>query len=79
MADTQGNPDADHMPVMQKEALDLLRCRPGGIYVDATVGLGGHAQGILERIRPGGLLIGIDRDKESLEKLWVSGERPWAA
>jgi 16S rRNA (cytosine1402-N4)-methyltransferase len=62
------NPDAEHLPVMPKEVLELLRCRPGGIYVDATVGLGGHAQGILEKIHPGGLLIGIDRDKESLEK-----------
>jgi len=61
-------PDDEHIPVMEKEALDLLQCRPGGIYVDATVGLGGHSQSILERIQPGGLLIGIDRDKESLEQ-----------
>jgi 16S rRNA (cytosine1402-N4)-methyltransferase len=62
------DPDAGHAPVMLKEALELLQCKPGGIYVDATVGLGGHALGILERCRPGGLLVGIDRDKESLEK-----------
>ena len=61
-------PGDEHIPVMEKEALDLLQCRPGGIYVDATVGLGGHSQSILERIQPGGLLIGIDRDKESLEQ-----------
>jgi 16S rRNA (cytosine1402-N4)-methyltransferase len=61
-------PGDEHVPVMAKEALDLLQCRPGGVYVDATVGLGGHAQFILERIQPEGLLIGIDRDKESLEK-----------
>jgi 16S rRNA (cytosine1402-N4)-methyltransferase len=65
------NPDAEHLPVMLKEVLDLLLCRPGGIYVDATVGLGGHAQGILERIHPGGLLVGIDRDKESLERAYA--------
>ena len=53
---------------MAKEVLDLLQCKPGGVYVDATVGLGGHSQAILERIQPGGLLIGIDRDKESLDK-----------
>lgn len=53
---------------MRNEALELLRCEPGGIYVDATVGLGGHSLGILEKIQPGGVLIGIDRDKESLEK-----------
>jgi len=68
MADSLANPAGEHVPVMLKEALDLLGCKPGGLFVDATVGLGGHAQGILERIRPGGLLLGIDRDKESLEK-----------
>jgi 16S rRNA (cytosine1402-N4)-methyltransferase len=68
MADHPGQSDAEHMPVMSKEVLDLLQCRPGGIYVDATIGLGGHAEAILERIQPGGQLIGIDRDKESLEK-----------
>jgi 16S rRNA (cytosine1402-N4)-methyltransferase len=61
-------PDSQHTPVMQNEVLELLQCKPGGIYVDATVGLGGHSQGILEKIQPGGLLVGIDRDKESLEK-----------
>ena len=67
MADL-GNPEAEHIPVMRGEVLNLLRCKPGGIFVDATVGLGGHAQAILEKIQPGGLLVGIDRDKESLEK-----------
>jgi hypothetical protein len=71
MTDHLGHPDAEHMPVMSKEALDLLQCKPGGIYVDATIGLGGHAEAILERIQPGGQLIGIDRDKESLEKAQV--------
>ncbi len=68
MTNHPGNPDLEHIAVMKSEALDLLSCKPGGIYVDATIGLGGHAQGILERIMPGGLLVGIDRDKESLEK-----------
>jgi 16S rRNA (cytosine1402-N4)-methyltransferase len=71
MTDHRRNPDAGHIPVMPKEVLDFLRCRPGGIYVDATIGLGGHAQGILEEIKPGGMLVGIDRDKESLEKTHV--------
>ncbi len=53
---------------MLKEVLNLLQCKAGGIYVDATVGLGGHARAILEKIQPGGMLIGIDRDLESLEK-----------
>ena len=53
---------------MLEEVIDLLQCRPGGTYVDATLGLGGHAQAILQKIQPDGLLIGIDRDRESLEK-----------
>jgi 16S rRNA (cytosine1402-N4)-methyltransferase len=61
-------PDVEHTPVMSREVLDLLRCKEGGVYVDATVGLGGHALDILQKIQPGGMLIGIDRDKESLEK-----------
>src|SRR5512135_527876 len=69
MTEYLGNPDPEHLPVMPKEVLDLLRCKPGGTYVDATIGLGGHAEAILERIQPGGLLIGIDRDKESLERV----------
>jgi 16S rRNA (cytosine1402-N4)-methyltransferase len=64
-------PGDEHIPVMAKEALHFLQCRPGGIYVDSTVGLGGHSRAILEEIQPGGLLIGVDRDKESLEKAQV--------
>ncbi len=62
------NPDSEHIPVLAKETFEFLACKPGGTYVDCTVGLGGHSQAILEKIQPGGLLIGIDRDKESLEK-----------
>jgi 16S rRNA (cytosine1402-N4)-methyltransferase len=58
----------EHRPVMLDEVLDLLRCKPGGTYVDATLGLGGHARAILEKAGSGGTLIGLDRDNESLEK-----------
>jgi 16S rRNA (cytosine1402-N4)-methyltransferase len=71
MTDHMGTFDPEHIPVMPKEVLDLLCCKPGGTYVDATIGLGGHAEMILEKIQPGGQLIGIDRDKESLEKVQV--------
>lgn len=55
-----------HTPVMLREVLEYLNLGPGKVIVDATVGTGGHAQEILGRISPGGELIGIDRDIESL-------------
>ena len=55
-----------HEPVMCGEVLASLACRPGGVYVDGTVGGGGHAQAILERTAPDGLLVGIDRDRDAL-------------
>ncbi len=59
--------DAEHQSVMIKEVLEVLQCRPGDVIVDATLGLGGHARAILDKISPDGTLIGIDRDRESLE------------
>jgi len=56
-----------HIPVMSGEVLTLLNCRPGGVYVDATLGGGGHARMILSATAPKGFLIGIDRDSEALK------------
>lgn len=61
-----------HIPVMLNEAINYLNLSPGKIAVDTTMGTGGHSKVILERILPGGRLIGIDRDAESLA---VSRER----
>jgi 16S rRNA (cytosine1402-N4)-methyltransferase len=55
-----------HTPVMLNEVLDYLNLSPGQIVVDATIGTGGHSEAMLKRILPGGRLIGIDRDQESL-------------
>lgn len=55
-----------HFPVMAEEALSLLGIRPGGVYVDATAGLGGHTALIAQRLTTG-LVIANDRDAESLE------------
>jgi 16S rRNA (cytosine1402-N4)-methyltransferase len=64
---------------MQSEVVESLRCRPGGIYVDGTVGGGGHAGKILQHTAPDGLLIGLDVDddalRESEERLRPFGSR----
>jgi 16S rRNA (cytosine1402-N4)-methyltransferase len=56
----------EHAPVMVREVVEALHVRPGGRYVDATVGAGGHAYAIMEAASPGGALLGIDRDPEAL-------------
>ncbi len=61
-----------HVPVLREEVLALLQPRPGGRYLDATVGLGGHAEAILQASAPSGALLGVDRDGEALE---LAGQR----
>lgn len=57
-----------HQPVMYKEVLSFLDLKDGMVVLDATLGLGGHAAGILEKITPHGRFIGIDKDAESLNE-----------
>jgi len=52
---------------MADEAISSLSLKKGSKVLDATLGLGGHAEMILEEITPGGILIGIDRDEKTLE------------
>ncbi|MBI4757623.1 MAG: 16S rRNA (cytosine(1402)-N(4))-methyltransferase RsmH [Chloroflexi bacterium] len=60
-----------HVPVLYEEVLEGLAVKPGGVYIDGTVGGGGHARGILERSAPESRLLGIDADPAAIE---ASGE-----
>jgi 16S rRNA (cytosine1402-N4)-methyltransferase len=55
-----------HTPVMAAEAIEALQVRPDGVYIDATLGLGGHTALIAARLQTG-QVIGCDRDPESIE------------
>lgn len=56
-----------HVPVMADEIMARLSCRPGGKYVDCTVGYGGIGALIVARSEPGGVFIGIDQDAEAVD------------
>ncbi len=55
-----------HVPVLLDEVISALALAPGKHIIDCTLGDGGHSEAILERITPGGLLLGIDADPEAL-------------
>ena len=56
----------EHVSVLFDECMEGLNIKPDGIYVDGTLGGGGHSSGICERLGPNGTLIGIDRDQDAL-------------
>ncbi|HKB32379.1 MAG TPA: 16S rRNA (cytosine(1402)-N(4))-methyltransferase RsmH, partial [Candidatus Dormibacteraeota bacterium] len=56
-----------HQPALLQEVIELLQPQPGAVATDCTVGQAGHARQILERITPGGRLLGIDRDPHAVE------------
>ena len=68
-----------HIPVLYHEIIHALQPRRGGLYVDGTLGAGGHAWGILQASSPDGRLLGLDLDPHALalaaEKLAPFGER----
>lgn len=58
----------EHLPVMAEAVTEAIHARPGAHLVDATLGLGGHAERLLEAVDPGGRVIGLDRDGEMLRR-----------
>jgi 16S rRNA (cytosine1402-N4)-methyltransferase len=66
--DSGRTPAGTHVPIMVDEVLACLRPQPGDVAVDCTLGGGGHARAILERIQPGGRLIGLDVDPLELPR-----------
>jgi 16S rRNA (cytosine1402-N4)-methyltransferase len=61
-------PAGQHVPILVEEALEALAPRPGEHGVDATIGWGGHALRLLERVAPGGHLLGLDADPVELPR-----------
>jgi 16S rRNA (cytosine1402-N4)-methyltransferase len=62
----QAAAEVGHVPVLLDEVMAFLAPKPGGVYCDATLGLGGHSAQILRLSAPDGRLIGLDRDTEAI-------------
>ncbi len=65
-AGTVSSPDASHVPVLLKPAVDALLTDPSGSYLDGTFGRGGHSREILGRLGPAGRLLALDRDPDAI-------------
>jgi len=64
-----------HIPVLLNEVLEYLNPKPGENFIDCTFGFGGHSLAILEKNKPEGTVIGIEQDKEILEKFTNKNKR----
>ncbi|MFO7539321.1 MAG: 16S rRNA (cytosine(1402)-N(4))-methyltransferase RsmH [Chloroflexota bacterium] len=58
--------DFDHIPVLLAEVVQLLQPQPGALFIDGTVGAGGHAAAVLEATAPNGRLLALDKDAEAV-------------
>ena len=56
----------EHIPVLADEVIENLNIKPNGIYVDLTLGKGGHSKKIVERLTDGGLLLALDQDENAI-------------
>ena len=63
----RGDTSFYHTPVMVEEVLRFLQVHPGGLYIDATAGEGGHSEAILRNCLPGGKVLGLDVDPQAVE------------
>ena len=61
-------PAGTHRPIMVEEVLTVTAPKPGEVAVDCTLGYGGHSQALLARLRPGGMLLGLDTDPIELPR-----------
>lgn len=61
-----GQSEFDHQPVLVQEVVQLLQPQSGGLFIDGTVGAGGHAAAILEATAPDGRLLAFDKDEEAI-------------
>ena len=79
MQDIKETVDEYHIPVLYYETLDNLVINPDGVYVDCTLGGGGHSEGILKRLSPKGVLISIDQDQQAIDyaKNRLEGYKNW--
>ena len=59
-------PETYHIPALLDAAIEGLKIKPDGVYVDATFGGGGHSRAILTKLGPDGRLFGFDRDLDAL-------------
>lgn len=67
---------AGHRPVLLQEVIQGLQPAPGRAFIDATLGGGGYTTALLERLRPGGLLLSLDRDPDAIERFAHEHARP---
>ncbi len=59
--------EMQHIPVLLNEVIQYLNCRQGGIYIDGTLGRGGHTEAILKKIGAQGQVLGLDRDQTAID------------
>ncbi len=67
-----------HIPVLLAEAVEALRIRPDGVYVDATFGRGGHSRAILALLSPAGRVVALDRDPDAVAAAGALGDPRFA-